>query len=137
MTITTADLLFTPVPPRISRLRELAFNIWWSWHPEAQELFRQIDPELWEQDYHNPVDFLRDVRERRLVAAAEDAAYLQHYDQVLISFDRYVGCAGYLVRAHLPRVENRHDRLFLGRVWPARIAADLFGWPGRAGRRSR
>jgi len=90
VTITTADLLFTPVPPRISRLRELAFNIWWSWHPEAQELFRQIDPELWEQDYHNPVDFLRDVRERRLVAAAEDAAYLQHYDQVLISLDRYV-----------------------------------------------
>ena len=77
VTITTADLLFTPVPPRISRLRELAFNIWWSWHPEAQELFRQIDPELWEQDYHNPVDFLRDVRERRLVAAAEDVAYLQ------------------------------------------------------------
>ena len=91
MTITSADLLFTPVPPRISRLRELAFNIWWSWHPEAQELYRQIDPELWEQDYHNPVDFLRDVRERRLVAAAADPAYLQQYDQVLISFDRYVG----------------------------------------------
>jgi len=89
--ITSADLLFTPVPARISRLRELAFNIWWSWHPEAQELYRQIDPELWEQDYHNPVDFLRDVRERRLAAAAQDAAYLQQYDQVLISFDRYVG----------------------------------------------
>src|SRR3954454_21575423 len=89
--ITSADLLFTPVPTRISRLRELAFNIWWSWHPEAQELYRQIDPELWEQDYHNPVDFLRDVRERRLVAAAQDAAYLQQYDQVLISFDRYIG----------------------------------------------
>src|SRR5689334_25189868 len=89
--ILSADLLFTPIPQRIIRLRELAYNLWWSWHPEAQELYRQIDPELWEQDYHNPVDFLRDVRERRLVAAAEDAAYLQQYDQVLASFDRYVG----------------------------------------------
>jgi len=89
--ITTADLLFTPIPQRISRLRELAFNIWWSWHPEAQELYRRIDPELWEQDYHNPVDFLRDVRQRRLEDAVEDAKYLNQYDQVLESFDRYIG----------------------------------------------
>jgi starch phosphorylase len=89
--ITTADLLFTPIPQRISRLRELAFNIWWSWHPEAQELYRRIDPELWEQDYHNPVDFLRDVRQRRLEDVVEDAEYLRQYDQVLQSFDRYIG----------------------------------------------
>src|SRR6476620_12793537 len=93
VTITTADLLFTPVPPRISRLRELAFNIWWSWHPEAQELYRQIDPELWEQDYHNPVDFLRDVRERRLNVAVEDPIYLRQYDQVMSSFDTYMGAS--------------------------------------------
>ena len=91
MNITTADLLFTPIPQRLSRLRELAFNIWWSWHPEAQDLYRQIDPELWEQDYHNPVDFLRDVRQRRLEDAAENPAYLKQYDHVLDSFDRYMG----------------------------------------------
>jgi starch phosphorylase len=93
VTITTADLLFTPIPSRISRLRELAFNIWWSWHPEAQELYRQIDPELWEQDYHNPVDFLRDVRERRLNVAVEDPIYLRQYDQVMSSFDTYMGAS--------------------------------------------
>jgi starch phosphorylase len=85
--------LFTPIPSRISRLRELAFNIWWSWHPEAQELYRQIDPELWEQDYHNPVDFLRDVRERRLNVAVEDPIYLRQYDQVMSSFDTYMGAS--------------------------------------------
>ena len=93
MNITTVDLLFTPIPQRISRLRELAYNLWWSWHPEAQDLYRQIDPELWEQDYHNPVDFLRDVRQRRLEAAAEDEAYLRQYDQVMDAFDRYMGAA--------------------------------------------
>src|SRR5262245_35278605 len=88
--IMSADLLFTPIPQRISRLRELAYNLWWSWHPEAQDLYRQIDPELWEQDYHNPVDFLRDARERRLDAAAADEAYLRQYDRVLADFDRYM-----------------------------------------------
>jgi starch phosphorylase len=88
--MSSADLLFTPIPQRIARLRELAYNLWWSWHPEAQELYRQIDPELWEQDYHNPVDFLRDVRQRRLEAAAANPDYLRRYDQVLDSFDHYM-----------------------------------------------
>ena len=90
MKMSSADLLFTPIPQRIARLRELAYNLWWSWHPEAQELYRQIDPELWEQDYHNPVDFLRDVRQRRLEAAAANPDYLRRYDQVLDSFDHYM-----------------------------------------------
>jgi glycogen phosphorylase len=91
--ILSADLLFTPIPERITRLRELAYNLWWSWHPEAQELYRQIDPELWEQDYHNPVDFLRDVRQRRLEAAAASADYLRQYDDVLGDFDRYLAAS--------------------------------------------
>jgi glycogen phosphorylase len=91
--IVSADLLFTPIPERITRLRELAYNLWWSWHPEAQELYHQIDPELWEQDYHNPVNFLRDVRQRRLEAAAADADYLRKYDQVMAEFDRYMGAS--------------------------------------------
>jgi starch phosphorylase len=91
--ILSADLLFTPIPQRITRLRELAYNLWWSWHPEAQELYRQIDPVLWEQDYHNPVDFLRDVRQRRLEAAAASETYMQQYDQVMGEFDRYMSAS--------------------------------------------
>ncbi|MCS6840874.1 MAG: alpha-glucan family phosphorylase [Roseiflexus sp.] len=86
----SADLLFTPIPERIARLRELAYNLWWSWHPEAQDLYRRIDADLWEEDYHNPVDFLRDVRQRKLEAAAADPAYLAEYDRVMAAFDRYM-----------------------------------------------
>lgn len=90
MNVKSADLLFTPIPARIERLRDLAYNIWWSWHPEAQDLYRLIDAELWEQDYHNPVDFLRDVRQRRLEEAATDASYLKKYDAVIASLDAYL-----------------------------------------------
>lgn len=84
------EILFTPCPERIARLRELAYNLWWTWHPEAQDLYRSIDPELWELVYHNPVEFLRDVRQRKLEAAANDPAYLKRYDAVLKSFDSYM-----------------------------------------------
>src|SRR5688500_4627770 len=83
--------LFTPIPARISRLQELAYNLWWSWHSEAQELYSRVDPALWELVYHNPVDFLREVRQRKLEEAAASMAYLKHYDSVLKEFDGYIG----------------------------------------------
>jgi glycogen phosphorylase len=85
-----SELLFTPIPQRIGRLRELAYNLWWAWHPEAQALYARIDPDLWELVYHNPVEFLRDVRQRKLDAVADDQAFLKHYDAVLASFDAYM-----------------------------------------------
>jgi starch phosphorylase len=84
------ELFYTPIPQRIVRLRDLAYNLWWSWHPEAQSLYRQIDPDLWEQTYHNPVRFLREVRQRRLDQAAGNPAYRQQFDEVLAAFDAYM-----------------------------------------------
>ena len=52
---------FTPIPDRLSRLADIAYNLWWTWHPEAQELFQRIDARLWEDVYHNPVLFLQQV----------------------------------------------------------------------------
>ena len=49
------------LPRRINRLGELAYNLWWTWTPDAQRLFSRIDSELWERTYHNPVKFLRQV----------------------------------------------------------------------------
>ncbi len=86
----STDLIFTPIPTRIARLRDLAYNLWWAWHDEAQNLFRQIDADLWEADYHNPVDFLRDVRQTKLAAAAARPEFLADYDSVLAALDAYM-----------------------------------------------
>jgi glycogen phosphorylase len=91
LTISSNDLLFTPMPLRIARLRDLAYNLWWTWHDEAQALFRQIDADLWEAEYHNPVRFLRDVRQTKLEQAAANAGFLAEYDAVLAAFDSYMG----------------------------------------------
>jgi starch phosphorylase len=90
------------MPRRILRLRDLAYNLWWSWHPEAQELYRQIDPDLWETVYHNPVRFLREVRQRRLDQAAGNPSYLQQFDSVIASFDAYMSPAATWATTHYP-----------------------------------
>jgi len=82
--------VFPIMPPRISRLYELAYNLWWSWHPEARTLYRELDSDLWEEVGHNPVRFLSGVEPQRLEKAANDPEYLPRYDSVLQEFDRYV-----------------------------------------------
>ncbi len=81
---------FTPIPVRLTRLVELAYNLWWTWHPEAQSLFSDIDPALWESVYHNPVKFLREIRQRRLEELALDSAYTARFDAVLADLDAYL-----------------------------------------------
>ena len=36
----------------------LAQNLWWSWHPEVTNLFRDLDPIRWRQLDHNPIALL-------------------------------------------------------------------------------
>ncbi|MBI4870279.1 MAG: alpha-glucan family phosphorylase, partial [Candidatus Riflebacteria bacterium] len=42
-----------------AKLKHLAANLWWTWHPEVIELFRALDPERWRLANHNPEAFLR------------------------------------------------------------------------------
>ena len=32
------------IPPRIARIDELAYNLWWSWNAEARALFETLNP---------------------------------------------------------------------------------------------
>lgn len=78
------------LPRRIARLGELAYNLWWTWNPEAQRVFHSIDPQQWEDSYHNPVDFLRAVKRQQLNAVTYDRHYLDLYDRVFNTFDQYI-----------------------------------------------
>jgi len=77
----------TKLPERISRLDELANNLWWSWHEEARQLFRSLDYPHWRITVHNPVKQLREVSQDTLQAAAKDPAFLALYDSVMAAFD--------------------------------------------------
>jgi starch phosphorylase len=78
------------LPRRISRLGQLAYNLWWVWNPEGQMVFSQIDKPLWERINHNPVAFLHKVDRPRLNAMTNDRYYLDFYDRVMHNFDQYL-----------------------------------------------
>jgi len=40
------------------RLEVLAYDLWWTWQPGGAELWAGLDPALWAEVRHNPVDLL-------------------------------------------------------------------------------
>ena len=82
--------VFRALPSRISRLQELAYNLWWSWHPEARALYSSLDPDLWEQVRRNPVRLLCELQPQVLEKASHDSDYLRRYDSMLNAFDEYM-----------------------------------------------
>ncbi len=79
------------LPPKISRLRELAYNFWWTWNPQALELFMYLDPGLWIESGHNPVQMLEAVSSDRLKEASENDGYRNLYRKIFEEFDQYLG----------------------------------------------
>jgi starch phosphorylase len=54
------------------RLRVLAQNLWWSWHPEVISLFTVLDPHIWRQVDHNPIAFLKRVTPAQIEERASE-----------------------------------------------------------------
>ncbi len=79
------------MPDELTRLQELAYNLWWSWTPDARRLFETIDPTLWRLSRHNPVKLLHELKPERLVSLNEDLIFIRLYASVLKAYDEYMG----------------------------------------------
>jgi starch phosphorylase len=70
-------------------LGALSQNLWWSWNHSATELFRSLDPELWEQTEQNPVAFLSRLRPETLEARAREDAIRYRVQRELENLNEY------------------------------------------------
>jgi starch phosphorylase len=95
------------LPRRIKRLGDLAYNLWWAWNPEAVRLFKLIDSDLWEDVYHNPIRFLREIERQRLNAVTYDRYLLDYYDRVFRSFDHYMQAEGAWFTKNYPQANGK------------------------------
>ena len=78
------------LPDRLSRLKEIAHNLWWAWDGEAIALWTRMDIDLWEEVYHNPVKLLGSISQSRLKELEEDDSFLAHLDRVSENLDAYL-----------------------------------------------
>ncbi|MEM8679456.1 MAG: alpha-glucan family phosphorylase [Planctomycetota bacterium] len=72
------------------KCRALAHNLWWSWHPEVVNLFRDIDPIRWRQLDHNPIALLREVTPERLESRAAEVGLFSRINWAYRQLKEYV-----------------------------------------------
>ena len=72
------------------RLHALAYNLWWTWNPEAHEIFRSLSYLVWRNSNHNAVAVLREVSLQELNARLRDEDFSKQVKQVLEEFDTYM-----------------------------------------------
>ncbi len=64
------------IPDSLKDLEFIAANMFWSWNPEYEALFKRIDSGLWSSCGHNPVKLLGSVPQERFNSLAEDQGFL-------------------------------------------------------------
>jgi glycogen phosphorylase len=75
------------LPPRISRLNELAHDLWWSWNADARNVFRRLDYPMWRLTAHNPVRMLKLVSPETLERVIRNPEWLGNYDHAIARLD--------------------------------------------------
>ena len=92
--VTQANALPAPLIP----LERLAWNYWWSWAADGESVFRDLDPEIWEESEHNPRQLLARTSAYRLAEAATDPVYLERVRRIDARFQSYM--------ASLPHIQS-------------------------------
>ena len=78
------------IPEKLSALEELSRNMWWSWNYDALDLFKSIDPVLWEATEKNPVYFLEKLPYTKLVDLEKDSEFMGRLKAVHARFTEYM-----------------------------------------------
>jgi glycogen phosphorylase len=69
----------------------LARNLWWTWHPEVINLFRDLDPIRWRQLDHNPIALLAEFTPERLEMRASELVLYSRINYAYRRLKEYMG----------------------------------------------
>ena len=78
------------LPEELNGLNEIAHNLWWVWNYEARDLFRDLDPELYHDVRHNPVQLLERLSFNRKEEIVKDKNLMKRIKKVYEQFKAYM-----------------------------------------------
>ncbi|MDQ3907236.1 MAG: alpha-glucan family phosphorylase, partial [Acidobacteriota bacterium] len=81
------------LPESVAALERLSWNYWWSWAADGAEVFRDLDPQLWDDCEQSPRCLLAEVPDVRLTRKATDPVYVERVRGLAEKFDRYMASA--------------------------------------------
>lgn len=88
------------LPLHLQSLQKLATNFRWTWHHETQQLFAEVEPTLWDQVEHNPVQLIRRLSPERTARLAKDPLFLSKLQVCEDDLDRYMAAETWFDRTY-------------------------------------
>ncbi len=83
-------------------IRRLAYNIWWTWNPRAQQLFKTLSEEAWVKSNHNAVVVLRSLTHDELIANLYSKRVGRMAAEVIEEFESYLADRNTWGMTHCP-----------------------------------
>jgi starch phosphorylase len=90
-----------------NRLRALAQNLWWTWHPEVIGIFTDLDPHLWRQVDHNPIAFLNQITPEQIEERAADLVLHSRINYAFRRLNEYIEKSKTWGGIHCGNLSNR------------------------------
>ncbi len=78
------------LPAELSKLQEIAYNLWWCWNGDAKDLFRYIDLEAWHCAGSNPVVLLNTISYDKMVELTKDEKFMKQLNETYDEFRAYM-----------------------------------------------
>ncbi|WP_129124834.1 alpha-glucan family phosphorylase [Geomonas oryzae] len=94
------------LPKELTGLQRIAYNLWWTWEPEAIGLFKRLDPELWRTTRHNPLEMLGSLQQATYESLMLDEGFMSHLCHVEERLGEYLA-----TRTWYERHGNPHARI--------------------------
>jgi starch phosphorylase len=78
------------LPQSLTKLREIAYNLWWVWNSDAKNIFRYIDLDAWHRAQSNPVMLLNIISYEKMMELSKDKDFLRQLDKTYADFRAYM-----------------------------------------------
>ena len=81
------------IPKTFERLHDLAYNMWWTWVPEARDLWQRVSPPDWARS-PNPLSVLQTMSNGSWEVLEANDSFVELYENVVRRFDEYMEAQG-------------------------------------------
>ncbi len=86
----STNIAIPKLPKEIKGLEKISLNLWWTWNPKGQALFKSISPYLWKESGHNPIKLLKSLSDDNFKTLMNNKNFMEEYRFVLALFENYI-----------------------------------------------
>ncbi len=81
------------LPEQLEPLKEMAYNLWWSWNSRASDLFASIKPKIWNEIEQNSVLLIEMLSMDDVDKLLNDIRFMKELSEVYAEFKKYMAKA--------------------------------------------